>query len=259
MKKTALILVCLSLGFGACASSQQRLAAQQEKDPQVQYQKAVICVNSGLHDEALKYLQKTILLDPRHYLAHNLYGLILMMKGNTREAVPYFEQTVAIAPGFTDGHNNLGTALQGIGNVDRAEDEFRKAVALGEDYNACYNLSKIYYQKGKFDEALDYVQKSIRKYSRSVFAYNLQGLILEELQRMDDAILSYREALKIIPEELNVQYNLAAALFKTGALDKAREGLERIERQLKRPDHKPQPGEAELADRIKDLLSRIKK
>jgi tetratricopeptide (TPR) repeat protein len=208
----------------------------------------------GMVDEAFKYLGAALALNPRHALALNLRGLAFMMKGKADEAIPSFEGAIAVDPNFSEAHNNNGTALQEKGRLDEAEAAFRKAFALDENYNASYNLAKIFYGRQKLDEALTWVQKSIAKYSRSVLAFNLQGLVLEGMDRFDEAVASYQQALRLVPGELNVQYNLGVAYFKKKDFAQAKEIMTRILDELVK---KPQAGNEDLRVRVLDVLKKI--
>ena len=251
----------LALGFAAavalssCASSQKRLAEQREKDPQYQYEKAVVCMQYGMTDEAVKYLQAAVALDARHYLSLNLLGLAYLTKGDVPASIRSFESCLAANPTFSEAHNNLGTAYQQAGETAKAEAAFKRAYEIDQNYNASYNLAKIAYQAGQADLALEYVQRSIQKYNKSLLAYNLLGLLLETKERYDDAILSYSRALELVPNEINVLYNLGVAYFKKGELEKAKETLERALAAIAKD---PDPLKfTEVKARIQEALKRI--
>lgn len=248
-----LALAVLALVATACVTAEQKLAAKREKDPQYQYEKAVICLNAGLTDAAVPYLRQALALDPRHYPSLNLLGLAHMIKGQVESAVAVLKQCVAIAPSFSDGRNNLATALWESGNKEEAEEEYKKAYAIDGNFNASFNLAKIEFQRNKPQEGLEYVQSSLRKNNRSLLALNLRGLIQEALGRTDEAIASYEAALRIVPEELNVEFNLAVAYDKKGSSDEARVLLQKIQKKL-RERTPPLAGDAELKLRVEALL-----
>lgn len=238
------------IAFGAaCVSSQAKLAAQQEKDPQYQYEKAVVCMQAGLPDEAIKYLHRSISLDPNHYLSYNLFGLACIVKRDFPGAVTALEKCAALKPDFSEAQNNLGTALMETGQTTKAEAAFRRAFEIDQSYNASYNLAKINYERGQLEPALAFVEQSLRKFDRSLLAWNLQGLILDTLGRTDEAITSYQQALKRVPNEENVSYNLAVAYFRKGDKGRAKEILDRVLRGTKSED---------LRARARDLLNKLK-
>jgi len=249
-----ILIICLILV--SCASSQQRLAKEREKDPQYQYDKAVVCMKAGLADEALKYLNQVLALDPRHALSWNLTGLAHMMKGNSQAAAEAFEKCLAITPNFSEGFNNLGIAYQQLGNMVKAEQNYKQAFALDQNYNSSYNLAKIYFLKKDMETALDYVQKSLQKYPRSIMALNLQGLIYDEQGKLDDAIQSYQQAQKLAPDELNVSYNLGVAFFKKEDYARSQEIMEKILKSLALAS--PDAQNQDLKAKTNEVLKRIK-
>ncbi len=251
-----LFLALCPLLLAACGSSQKRLEAQREKDPQYQYEKAVVCMNAGLTDYAIPYLNQALALNPSHAPSLNLLGLAHMIKGNLPAAVAALEKCVEAAPTFSDGHNNLATALLESGQADRAAAAYRKAFELDENYNASFNLAKIEFQAGRHEAALEYIVRSLRKNNKSLLAFNLQGLILEALGRLDEAAASYEAALKIVPGELNVEFNLAVVYFKKEDFAKSRALLASIQRRL-RERTPAQAGDAELKKRVEETLKRM--
>ena len=60
LKIFSLLVLAAAIMLSSCVSSQQRLAEQREKDPQYQYDKAAVCMQYGLMDEAFKYLNQAL-------------------------------------------------------------------------------------------------------------------------------------------------------------------------------------------------------
>ncbi len=215
-KKKIMLCVLLSLLAG-CASSQQKADQAKAKDPRYQYSLGVFYLNGGNGDEAIKYLNRCLALDPKYYLAYNAMGLALSMKGNLEEAVKSYERCLEIAPDFSEARNNLGSVYQELGFVDKAEAEFLKVISdrvypTKELPN--YNLARLYFTKGNYDQAMAYAETAVKLNSRFAMAHNLKGLILERQGRLDDAIDSYKQAVKIVPEDVNFNFNLGSAYFK---------------------------------------------
>ena len=249
--KTVLVmLACLGLTF--CASSQAKLARSREKDPQYQYNLGLFYLNGNSVDEAVKYLNKSLSLNPRHFLAWNALGLARSMKGDLQEAAAAFQKSLEVNPQFTEARNNLGTIYQELDFVDKAEQEFKRAL---EDPNYAsrelpyYNLAHLYFLMDRIDEAYENVQRAIQIKKRLAMAQNLKGLILEKKGDLADAIAAYEQAVKLVPNEASFGFNLGAAYFKNGEFEKAREVLERISPLIK---------DQETKDKIKEYLDIIK-
>jgi tetratricopeptide (TPR) repeat protein len=241
-------LTAAILAVSACVSAEKKLALAQEKDPQHQYDRAALCLQYNMVDESFKYLNQALALNPRFTPALNLRGLALMMKGRIPEAVTSLETCVQIDPAFSEAWNNLAAAYDQNNQKDKAVEAWGKAYAIDQNYNAGYNLAKNAYEKEQYDSALDWVQKAIIKFPKSVLSFNLQGLIYEAMERFNEAIDSYQQAMKIAPTELNVQFNLAMVYYKKKDYGKSREIFEKILHQAKNET---------LRSRVTEMLKRL--
>ncbi len=200
MKRRIVFILFLCLNLSLCASSQKRIQAAREKDPKYQYNMGLFYLNSNNTEEASKYLNKALSLDPRHYMAMNALGLISAMKGDFQQAASYYQRCLQVEPAFSEARNNLGTAYQELGDLDKAQQEFQKAAddpAYGTKELPFYNLARLAFTQGEADKALDRVQTSIKFNPRLAMAHHLKGLILEQLERSEESIAAYEAAVKI--------------------------------------------------------------
>jgi Tfp pilus assembly protein PilF len=234
MKPILALAACLGLAF--CASSQQKLAKSREKDPRPQYNMGLFYLNGNDLDSAVKYLNKSLVLNPRYFPAWNALGLAKSMQGRLQESAEAYKKCLEINPRYTEARNNLGTIYQELSFLDKAEAEFRTAI---EDASypsrelPCYNLARLYFTMDRLDEALEYARRCSAFKARFAMGRNLEGLILEKKGDLAGAVDAYGEAVKIVPAEPTFNFNLAVALFKSGAYGRAKEIFERIEPQVK--------------------------
>ncbi len=238
-KAAVALVACLGLTF--CASAQKKQARSRDKDPQYQYNLGLFYLNGNSLDEALKYLDRSLSLNPRSFLAWNAVGLARSMKGDLQGSIAAFQKALEINPGFTEARNNLGTIYQELGFADKAEAEFRKAL---EDpaYLTLelphYNLARLYFTMDRLDDARDEVERSIQIKPRFAMAHNLKGLILERKGDLPGAVDAYGQAAKFVPDDPTFGFNLGAALFKNGEFERAKEVLERISPRVTDPETK---------------------
>ena len=215
--------------------AKKKLERERAKDPQYQYNVGLVYLQNGSLDEAIKYFNRSLSLRPNFSLALNALGLTYFMKGEFENALNYFEKCLQVSPNFTEARNYLGSVYQELGMLDKAEQEFRKAIA-DESYSSrelpYYNLARLYLTKGKDEEALMLVERSIELNNRMVMALNLKGILLERLDRIEEAIESYSKALQIAPDDVNLNYNLAVAYFKADRREEAKSIFERIYSQV---------------------------
>lgn len=250
VKLTVIIFICLNMLL--CASPQKKVENARAKDPVYQCNMGLFYLNEGNIDEAIKYLNRALSLNRRYSLALNSLGLAHSMKGNFAESVKYFQECIAVNPSLTEAHNYLGTVYQEMGFVDKAEKEFRIA-ALDENYKSrelpYYNLARLYVLRDKVQEALEYVEKSIKINSSFRMAHNLKGVILERQLKFSEAIKSYKKALKNLEGDVDINFNLAVAYFKNNEFSKAKEIFEKIN---------PRVTDLEMKEKIDRYLRMIK-
>lgn len=236
---TLIILVSLTLCF--CASPEKKVEEAREKDPRYQYNVGVFYLNNGQPDEAIKYLNRALQLQPGFDVALDGLGLAYTMKGEFQTAANYLEKSLAVNPRLTDAHNHLGSVYQEMGMLDEAAQQFRLAIA-DETYHSrelpYYNLARLYYIQEKNEEAMEYVDRAILVNKRLVMAHNLKGLIYERMEKYQDAVSCYQTALKLAPEEVNLMYNLASALYKNGDLERAKEMFIKLRPRVADPEIK---------------------
>ncbi len=243
-------LILFNLAF--CASTQKKFEETQKKNPQYHYNMGSFYLNNGNVDEAIRSFSRVIALNSNHYLAYNGMGLAYLMKRNFEEAEKNFLKCLALNPSFSEARNNLGTLYQEMGLLDKAEQEFRIA-ASDRNYNSrelpYYNLARLRLAQGNYREALEFIDQSLSNNSRLAMAHNLKGLILEKIDRLEEAIKSYTTALRILPDDTNINFNLGVAYFKSKDFEKAREIFEKVS---------PQVTDPEIRSEIEKYLKMIK-
>jgi tetratricopeptide (TPR) repeat protein len=244
-----IVSLLIPLLLAGCASAQKKPPKNLEKDPQYQYEKGVVALNYGLTDEAIRYGDLAVALDPNHYGGHSLLGNAYYKKGDFVRAVASFEKAATIAPGKSEAHFNLGLALFETGALDRAEAEFRQAAAIKEDAMTDYYLARVYFNQKKYDLALEAAVKSIQRNARSASSYNLKGVILNQLGRYPEAAGSFQAGLVLAPDDLNLQINLGIAYINSNEPNKARPVLEKA---------LPRIQDQALKTKIEDYLKSIK-
>lgn len=117
-----------------------------------------------------------------------------------------------------------GNAAYVRGNYDKAQAAFQQATLdKPDDPVAHYNLGTALYRQGKFRDATRTFQASLSRYSeqsakqvksilsQSSILYNL-GNAQFKAGNLTDAISSYKQTLRLDPQDADAQHNLALAL-----------------------------------------------
>ena len=144
--------------------------------------------------------------DPGDTRINNAYGLLLLRRGRFKEAEGYFRKAIERltamhpSPYHSESFYNLGLSLFYREKNDEAFDAFYKATWVSElQEMGFYYLSAIACRRGDYEEALDFIEKSLVKNSHSVKARGLKAMILYKLPQRDAAMDAIRDNLKLDP------------------------------------------------------------
>src|SRR5262249_38801085 len=146
----------------------------------------------------------------------------------------------------------MGLAHSALGHYDLGLELYEKSRALSEELNdkvtlelTFNNIATHYISHGRYAEALDYLQKSLKlkeemgDQNKSSMAIRLQniGLIYRRQGRMEQALAYARRSLEIL-EELDDQFGIANLQNNIGVIYKSQgvydEGLDWFQKSLQR-------------------------
>ena len=250
--RTALILL-LALGLASCASTGAKKQLENEKDPQYQYEKALVAFRYGLPDRAVEFIDAALALDPAHSPSLHLLGVIRFQAGDYAGAAEALERCLAAKPDLVDALNKLGSARQAMNDNPGAEKAFQRSLAADGNAFAAFSLARIYLADKKLPEALDAIDKAAAKSPGEAGIHNLRGVILNQMERYEEAVRSLETSVSLAPKDVNANVNLGIALMNKGESARAKEVLEKIYPEIKEPGLK-----ATVADCIKSLGGTVK-
>jgi Flp pilus assembly protein TadD len=247
------LVVILALALSSCASTQTKKARDNEKDPQYQYDKAVIAFRYGLPDRAVEFIDAALALDPAHDQSLNLLGYIRFEAGEYAKAVEALEKCLAIKPDHVDALNRLGSSYQAMNDNARAEAAFLRSRAVDDNAFAGFSLARIYLAEKKLPEALDTIDRAAAKSPAESGVHNLRGVILNQMERYDEAVRSLETAVALAPKDIGANVNLGIALMNRGDNARAKEVLEKVY-----PEIKDQALKDKVAEYIKAVGGKVK-
>jgi tetratricopeptide (TPR) repeat protein len=116
-------------------------------------------------------------------------------------------------PDDANAHKSYAVALYASGDPAAARVEYEKVVRLSpKDALAYNNLGNIYRDLHETDKAIAAYKKAIDLNPRSVNTYaNLASVQQHNQERIDEAIATYQQGLKVLPDDSQLQLLLGLA------------------------------------------------
>lgn len=158
--------------------------------------------------------------------AERLYqtGLAFVWGEKYEEALRYFEKVVEINPKYAEAYFQIGYCNGKIGRHQEAVKAYKQAISLYPyDENAYFNLGLSYRQIGNYQEEIEAYKKAIGINPNLGIAYYWLGNAYSGLDRYREAIEAYKEALRINPDDFDANYHLGLAY---GGFSMFREAIE---------------------------------
>jgi tetratricopeptide (TPR) repeat protein len=144
--------------------------------------------------------------------AHFNLGNFHLDRGDLEQAVASYETALRIEPRDLKARVNVATALAGLGRTAEAEAALRQAVGIDPGSAAAhFNLGLLLAETGRPEEAEAAFRASLKSDPGSArAAYNLAVHLTPD--RIEEAVMWYRRAATLRPEESKYALALAQAL-----------------------------------------------
>lgn len=182
---------------------------------------AVEHFRAGRFADAERACREVLALDPDHFDALTMLGLIAMRAGRNDIAADFLGRAIAVNDDNPDCHFNCGFALAVLGRLDEAARHFTRAIEINPAFvNAMIGLGNVRKQQGDIEAAAVQYRRALALRPDPTAHYNLAN-VLQAQGRMDDAVASYRAALGGGPGSPELFNNLALALAAQGKIGDA--------------------------------------
>ncbi|CAM8396588.1 tetratricopeptide repeat protein [Candidatus Methylopumilus planktonicus] len=149
----------------------------------------MVCINSNRYQEGIKFIEWSLLKDPKQFWAHNALGVGFLNTHKYEKACASFNRAISIEPNFIEAYFNLGKAK-------RALKQYKNAILA---YSKCISLNNNYAE-----------------------AFNNRGMIyLEDLKELKNALNDFKICIKILPGTWSGFYNIANCYVELGEYKEA--------------------------------------
>ena len=229
---------------------------------QTKLQQAVALHRNGALEQAQAIYHEILAMQPRHFDALHLLGVIaaqtrdpqraveligkaleinpnsaaalcnraaaLHELGHLEQALANYDRAIALKPDYTEAHFKRGKLLHQTGQLDAALAAYERAVALKADYGAAhFHRGLVLHALGQLDAALGAYDRAAALATDDAEVHSWRGDVLWQLDRLDAALQSYDRAIEIDPAYAQAHSNRGIVLRKLEMLDAALESFDR--------------------------------
>ncbi|MQC82613.1 MAG: phospholipid carrier-dependent glycosyltransferase [Chloroflexi bacterium] len=195
------------------------------------------------NDLADEFLKIAIRRDPElNHKFRNAYvnlGRHLVNYSEWEKAESALRQALDFDGNHAETWYQLARAHLGAGQTDTAFGAVRNSLLLDPTLTSAQalylNVAALYYRQGSEDRA-EAIYRDALSYNPDLpeARYNL-GVILLNKRRTQDALIQFRHAARLVPEDLSVQVGLGAAFMQAGRSDEAAAVFHRVLEKM--PNH----------------------
>lgn len=135
-----------------------------------------------------------------------------IQKGQRDKALKALFNNIEENPNVIENYINAGIILADIGEIVQAEKFFQRALTIDDTNGAIYyNLANIYYNQGRFNEAIKLYQKSLKYHMDMVDCNYMIGMAFNQLEAFKEALpylMTAAEKDENRDSEIQFQYGL---------------------------------------------------
>ncbi len=177
----------------------------------------------GQISSAETMLAKAAKLTPSNPYVHMNYGIVLEALQKSEEALSQYQEALKYAPRLVQAHYSIGLLQDKLGRIDAGVASLKKALEITPDNNFInYDLGVLYAKKGDYPNSAVYSQKAFEgQGSDFAEAYNNYGYALAQMGRYSEALEAVERSLKLKPDSAATLDSKGFALYGLGRYEEA--------------------------------------
>ncbi len=172
------------------------------------YRRATDRLREGKKKEAVAELTRAVNIFPDYFLALNQLGLESLQRGDVQNTHRWFGRAAAVNPNSATAHFGLGWAYYQAEQLPKAAEELRSAVKLNSQASEPYwFLGLTAVELRQWQEAETALRTFLQRYQQSdrPQAHLYLTSVYSELGRYDSAVDSLEKYLRSVPKEQRTQ------------------------------------------------------
>ncbi|MDC0335431.1 tetratricopeptide repeat protein [Pseudodesulfovibrio sp.] len=186
------------------------LANQLDSYPEIEemeLQEAKDMVERGDFDDAIEAFEELISYQDEAQKYYDM-GCQFMVQSKYGKAIVAYKKAVKINDLFAEAYKGLADAYKGKGDADACKKFLQKAADVHAQFDRLEETKALFIEILKYD-------------SDTPNPFNTLGVNLRKQGDYPGALHAYRQALELTPNDENIYFNMAKALYFMGKLEEA--------------------------------------
>ena len=168
---------------------------------------------------------------PRHPMALQLLGVLLLQTDRAEAGVACLRQSVEVNPDDPLAWNNLASGLKQLGDFDAALQACDRTLALRPAHVPAWcNCGELLFRRGDLALALTAYDRALAFAPQHLAALIGRSTVLTALARPKDALASAEQAVRMAPDDYEAHRCLGTALWQLRRFVEAARHLEKARR-----------------------------
>jgi protein O-mannosyl-transferase len=153
------------------------IGSDNEAFPLIFFKHAMVFVDGGYEQEALRLLREAIARFPRYPETYVWLGAFYFNQGRYAEALPYLEPAAALAPRM-ETLGMLARCHEETGNHAKSIEAYSAALSLfPNSVEIHYNLGVLYHRLGDLDKAVYYLRRALQLDPHGKLVPNIHSML----------------------------------------------------------------------------------
>jgi len=184
------------------------------------YMMGKIMEQQGKKDEALKWLKKALRINQNFSECYVVMAKIADSKGESKKACKYLKKAIELKPKLVQAHINLGTLYRKQNRYNDAIKHYFMALKVDPSYSNIYaNIGKTLSSKGSFKKAIDYYDAALKIDKANKAAEEGRKTAVEKKQWTANLADQFRAAIKSKPSDSNLHSRFGNLIANENPLD----------------------------------------
>ena len=189
----------------------------------------MVAVQTKQWDKALELFTDALKINTTSAIVYNNCGIVLKELVRLEEALGCYDLAIKYKPNYAEAYYNRGIVLNELERLEDALASYDWAINFKWDFAEAYlNRGTVLKQLMRLEDALTSYDRAIELKPEYAEGFSNRGILLNELKRLEEALTSYNRAIEYKHDFTEAYYNRGIVLQELEQWDEALSSYEMV-------------------------------